>query len=300
MIDANNARLKEEKKWIVFAFRAQFIRSVDRTTYGRLLVVVPNEATADGKVLDRWVMFAIATPDMTTVPEIKSVSMIATLRDPALAGRSQGFMADFLREIDPASGTISIRPNFLLTPNPSKNCFDCHKSAVLPIRPKTAYRFDAQGKLVEERGEPTTNILDRLIEGYGNSELGHLDGDGYGPTLGEADRVRTDAFIAGVTQDLPLRPSSYERIRESMKCGACHEEIGRLNYPLSVPNDRDTTSFEAKEGMLKTFIEKGYMPPHNTLTADERTALWRCLSKEYFDPETRRGTLVDWLRSATD
>ncbi|RYG25687.1 hypothetical protein EON82_06185 [bacterium] len=298
MIEAQNARLPERRKWIVFPFRAQFIRSVDRTTYGRLLVVVPNEPMSDGKLLDRWVMFAIGTPDMAAATRIKSVSVVATLRDPSQPGSSKAYMADFLRETDGTTGAISVRPNFLLSPNPSKNCYDCHKSAVLPMRPKLAYRFDESGRMVEDASGRTSiqEALDRLIESYGKSDFSHLDGDDYGPSMGASQAFRSDEFIAWATADRPICAASYPRIRANMRCGSCHEESAKLNFLLGMRNDREVASFEAKESMVKTYIEKGYMPPHNTLTPDERTALWKCLSKEYFDQSTRRGRFVDWLR----
>ena len=33
------------------------------------------------------------------------------------------------------------------------------------------------------------------------------------------------------------------------------------------------------------------------MTATERTGLFRCLTKEYFDIDKQTGMLVDWLRS---
>jgi len=38
------------------------------------------------------------------------------------------------------------------------------------------------------------------------------------------------------------------------------------------------------------------MLPGNSLSPEERHALWLCLTKEYFDPQTRSGLFVDWLK----
>ena len=46
MIEANNQALPKPQKWIVLPFKAQFILSVDHTTYGRLLILVPNQNAA--------------------------------------------------------------------------------------------------------------------------------------------------------------------------------------------------------------------------------------------------------------
>ncbi len=139
MIDAQNQKLAEDQRWVVYLFRGQFIPSVDRTTYGRMLVVVPNVRLPDGRLWDRWISFAIATPGTDLNVVSKSVSVIATVRDPSMPGQSDAYFADFLRERDPETRDISYQSTFLRRPNPSKNCYNCHKSAVLPIRPKASY-----------------------------------------------------------------------------------------------------------------------------------------------------------------
>src|SRR5579871_1473415 len=189
MIDARNRGVPEDQRWIVLPFRGQFVASVDRTTFGRLLVVAPNQPMPDGETLDQWVSFAIARPEMDPEPTIRSVSVVAVLRDRAQPGRSQAFFTDYFREYDAASDSIVPMPTFLMHRNPSQNCYDCHKSAVIPIRPKATYRFDSDGSLVE--GSRRSDLLDRLdglIGTYGQSDLGHLSTDAYGPSLGSPSR----------------------------------------------------------------------------------------------------------------
>jgi hypothetical protein len=48
--------------------------------------------------------------------------------------------------------------------------------------------------------------------------------------------------------------------------------------------------------MIETYIEEGWMPPDNHLSADERQALWKCLMEEYFDLNQQSGLLIDWLK----
>ncbi len=126
--------------------------------------------------------------------------------------------------------------------------------------------------------------------------MGHLEAGAYGPSLGPIGNDRTDEFIAAETRDQPLPARSYGEIRSNMNCAKCHAEIGKLNYLIGVRSDAETKSFESKTGLLQTYIEQGYMPPGNTLTKRERHALWECVSKEYFDPDTGNGDFVDWLK----
>lgn len=300
MIEVNNAALPQDQKWMVLPFRGQFVASVDRTTFARLLVVAPNQALPDGRKLDQWVSFAIARPEMEPEPVIRSVSVISLVHDLAKPGVNNAYFTDFFREYDRASDTITPEPTFLMAPNPSQNCYDCHKSAVIPIRPKATYRFESDGRMVEDDGSADLLArLDRLIGTYGESELGHMDSSAYGPSLGAAARVRTDEFIEAATADHPIPLSSYAAIKENMKCAACHESFGKLNYLLGVRSDGDIKSFEAKHGLVQSFIEQGFMPPGNSLNAAERHALWECVSKEYFNPAKGTGAFVNWLKGGS-
>ncbi|AIE85287.1 hypothetical protein [Fimbriimonas ginsengisoli] len=297
-IEAHNASLTPENRWIVFPFQAQFIRSVDRTTFGRLLVLVPNEKLPDGRLMDRWILFAIATPDMRPT-EIMSVSMISVVRE-ANSPTSRIYFSDFLRQVNPSTGDIELNSNALMKPNPSKNCYDCHKSGVLPIFPKMAYKFDAAGNLVDdpERLATVPDRINRLILKYGKSDLGHLDTDAYGPSLG-GNTSRSDAFIANATKDRPFAATSYAKIKANMNCASCHDGFAKINYLLAVRSDRDVKTFVGQsKGLVQSYVEMGFMPPNNTLTPSERHALWECVMKEYFDPERGEGAFVDWLKGA--
>jgi hypothetical protein len=297
LIGAQNKTLPEDRKWIVLPFRAQFILSFDHTTYGRLLVLVPNSPLPDGKLLDQWIAFAIATPGAEPIPAVRSVSMIATVRDPMRPGVNQGYFADFLRRRDATTGETTIDPTFLMDPSPSKNCFDCHKTAVLPIHPKAAYRFGSDGRLVEMNPDLSglPDLLNDRIRSYGKSDFGHIDPAAFGPSLGSGAGV-SDTFIAQATSDHPLDPRSFDDVRSNMSCAKCHDQFAKLNYILAVRSNGDVNAFEGKKGLVQTYIEKGYMPPNNHLNPDERHALWECVMKQYFDGETGSGTFVDWLK----
>ncbi len=224
MINVNNAELPADQKWVVFPFRAQFIQSFDKTTYGRLLVLVPNVSLPNGTLLDRWIAFAIATPDLNPAPDEKSISMIATIRDPKRPGTNRGFFSDLLRWRDPLTGEIRITSTFELRPSPSKNCYDCHKTAVLPIHPKSAYSFDSGGRLIESSADQnaTASSLNSLVsrlrqERFRTSRSGRLR-----PLSGASWKGKNRRIYIGInkrsahTQDIVrCRPSKHEVLQLS-------------------------------------------------------------------------------------
>ena len=297
IIERHNQTLPTKSRWIVQPFRAQFVKSVDETTYGRLLVMVPNQKLADGRILDQWIMFALATRDLPPSTIVRSISFIAVLRDPARPG-NQGFLGDFMRDRDPKSGQIEIKSNFLLKHSPSQNCYDCHKTAVLPIHPKTTYRFGAKNMLeaTNETQNPTLEQLNSLVFQYGKTDFGYLKAGDFGPAIGTPTSSRSDEFIAEATKDDPVSPDSYQRIRAEMNCATCHCDFAKINYPLAVRSDQESRSFEAKKALVRSTIEMGIMPPKNDLTVKERHALWHCLTKEYLDLNSQKGTFIDWLK----
>jgi hypothetical protein len=294
-IEENNRSLSKEKQWVVVPFIAGFVTSVDKTTYGRLLVYVPNEPGPDNSVFDKWIMFAIATPDMATTPEIRSVSMVSVHR---LAGRkAKTYFMDFFRERDRHTGNIRILPTALLPVNPSKNCYDCHKSGVLPLHPDAQMEFTDKGTMIVRK--PTVEVfqkLNSLIRSYGPQDRGDQDLAAYGPSLAPKDGEHSRELIRQATKGLELSEESLERIKGSMNCGSCHQEFAPINYPQAVQTKGDLAAFKRKEGMLQTYVENGWMPANNDLTPAERKGLWRSLVKEYFDAETQTGTLIDWLK----
>ena len=291
MIESHNETLPQTHKWIVLPYAAQFIKSVDRTTYGRLLVLVPDD------LIEKWFLFAIATPDLDPVPSIVSVSVVSIVKSKS-GEQAKAFPADFIRWKDPL-GSYRLVSTTRLSKNPSKNCYDCHKSAVIPIRPELEYEFDPAGNLIrkERKVGEIPLLVNARIRAYGKLDLGPQDNAAYGPSIGPPDRKRTESFVRdeGGTD---LSDESVRRIQSAMACGGCHNSFAPINYPEAIRTDRDVKSVKSKMGIAQTFVEKGWMPPGNDLTPEERKALWRCLTKEYYDPETGSGLLVDWLRGA--
>ena len=298
MIEVHNKSLSNNDKWTVALFRAQFVKSVDDTTYGRMLVLVPNEKLSDGRILDEWIMFALATPDMPADAPVRSVSFIATVRDPAKPNTHQAFFCDFMR--DSLNGKISLNPTLLMNNSPSKNCYECHKSAILPIRPKYTLQFDSRNVLREDSSGQSAVLkqMNGMVPKYGNTDFGLLDPDSYGPTLGLRHKPVSAESIVEWTKGISLPPESAAKVQAAMNCASCHDDFARINYPLALRSDQEQKSFEAKKGLVQTTIEQGFMPPNNTLNANERHALWVCLSKEYLNLAKHEGLFLDWLRGS--
>jgi hypothetical protein len=298
MILDHNAALPPAQKWIPLFFKGQFVTTADAAkTYGRLLVVIPNEPDGVSGLVDRWILFGIAAPSEKPRQEIRSVSMFAVYRDVSAPEKTQTFFSDFMRLKDPQTGKFRIVSNFVLPDDRSKNCYNCHKGSVLPIHPEVEYEFDTNRNLVEKTADSGVipKQVNRLIMGYGKPALVHLDTEAYGPCMGPARKTRTDAFLRSATEGLNLPAASYDRIRSAMQCSRCHDRFAPINFPQSVRSDLDLGAFSRAEGMVQTYVEKGYMPPGANLSPLERKALQQCLLQEYYDPRTEQGILMDWL-----
>ncbi len=301
MILDHNESLAPEQQWIPLFYKAQFITTVDdAATYGRLLIMIPNEPFGSSETVDRWILFGIAAPDAASGPEMKSVSMFTVYRSNDDPNKTQTFFTDFMRSKDPQTGAISINSNFLLTKDPSHNCYYCHKPSIIPIHPAVEYDFDAAKKLIPR----TTNVgvtpeyVNGLIMGYGKPDFIKQDTDAYGPCIGPVGRQRSDEFILSATKGLNLPVESYNKIREAMSCSQCNSHFAPINYPQALRTDLDSAAFVDKLGMLHAYIDRGIMPIRSNLSPIERQALWQCLLKEYYDPATGRGLLYEWLKGA--
>jgi hypothetical protein len=296
MIDSMNKTLVPSKQWIVLPFRAQFIQNVGGKSFGRILVLIPNDTIGTGEIVDKWILYSIATPDLTNGSEIQNVSMI-TIRKKEDEITHKAFLMDFMRLKDSTNGKIRIEPNVLLANDRSKNCYDCHKSSILPIKPKFEYAFDSKGQLIPKEISATVSNINSRIRDYGLADYEFLDPNSYGPTLGSSNISRTNDFITAVTKNMNIQSSSYPTIIKAMNCGKCHDDFARLNYLQAVRSNRDIQAFsESKKGLVQTYIEKGWMPPRNKLTDDERLALWKCLSSEYLNTKLNSGVLIEWLK----
>lgn len=308
MIEKQNQKLPPNQKWIVLPFLAQFVQSVDGLTYGRMLIIVPNVPVTHGGLIDKWVLFSIATPDLAPDINVQSVSMISVYQK-SIGKDFESYPVDFLRQRDPKTKKIVIVPTVLTPERPSKNCYDCHKTSIVPIYPALEYRFNSSGTLVPKSvgvGSVPAQV-NQLILGYGaQNYAGVEDLDAYGPSLGPVGWHRSDKDLQKLAQSLgvTLSPMSYDNVRKAMNCVECHDSsFSRVNYLQAARSNRDVTAFERHEGILQTYIEEGWMPPGpgpalttNALTMDERKVLWKALTTEYLDLDHQSGIFVDWLK----
>jgi hypothetical protein len=268
--------------------------------------VLHNQPAADGGTTDKWILFGMLTPEDNQTLKNQNVSMFALHKDPS--GHQTTYMMDFDRKPNPQSGSIDITPIVLRNvdpPNPaipSKNCHDCHKLAILPIYPDIEYKFDASGKLVpKSSGDPLGSpMLNGVIRRYTAPDFPMMDMAAYGPPAGPTDRLRSDDFLRSCANDQTLTNASLATIRDNMGCAECHNDAGNgsLNYLQAARSKRDDTAFRDKRSMLTTFVEQGWMPTDATvaMTAQEEKALAVCVSKEYFDPASKTGVFVEWLK----
>ncbi len=295
-IEAQAGSEERTVRWRVLLFRGRFIKSVDRTTYGRMLVVIPGRTGVDGALYDQWIQFALATPDQPQGVDERSVSVVSVVRREHKA-RPEVYFMDYLRTTDPLTGDIRLVPTAVLDDNPSKNCYDCHKTGVLPIRPDLMFDFDIRGRLTKASDtSPTLRVLDELAAAYGRPDIVGMDEPAYGPSVGSSDVLPDRSFVKSVSAPLNLSDESLDRIRQAMACCRCHDSIGPLNFPAGVRRSRDETTFKYGRSLTQTYVEEGWMPPGNQLSRIERVELWQCLSRQYLDLKRGTGTFVDWLQ----
>lgn len=297
MIEAENKKRAFKDRWLVLLYKSRFLTSPDNTSYGRFFIYVPGDPA-------KWIQFAIATPDMEKPPIIHSMSVVAVKSTGDPVKKSEFYLVDYWR----IYGKNGIEmPTRLEAGHGTSNCHYCHKTGVLPIYPLEEYTFDQAGRLVVKT-EGVGNLphhLNKLIPDYGPANFGEgFDPEAYGPPLGPFDRERSDDFLKKCTQPWQLSETSFDKIRTHMICTACHNStlLGPNNFPMAVPIDLDVTVLiHPKTGqgmpMEQVFVENGWMPPSNDLSQSERQALANCLKTEYYDPATRTGLLVDWLKN---
>jgi hypothetical protein len=286
MIADYNSSIKAGDRWVAIPYRSRFLKSPDKATYGRLFLFVPGPNDGPGRGIDLWIQFAIETPGEPG-PKPRSVSVVAVRHgDP-----DEAALSDFMRVPD-SSGQISLVPTVQLDDNPSKNCYECHKSAVLPIHPAKFIDI-GWGKNVTDL-ERETELVNRRAESLRNLMPIGADAQSYGPTLGEGVS-KSPTSLQAINPG--LSKSSVRRVVEAMTCASCHEAgTVRVNYPAAILTDSLMKTFEGGSGLAQTYVERGWMPPGSSLDTKERAALWRALDASYLDLSAQAGAFVDWLR----
>jgi hypothetical protein len=334
MILDHNKTLPPQRQWQVIIYDSQFITSADDTTYGRFFIYIPDEATApngDKVPVYKWTQFSIFTPASDhslgdgCKPEAASgngfgvphgntctYSMVA-VRSLGERRKTEVYLVDFRRLENKTTSKMTMVPRTDLG-LAEFACSHCHKSPVLPLHPARTYEFS--GKDLVEAGDKFDDVIytlnQRIESDYGPPNFGPwLDVTDFGPGIGPLID-RSDAYLKSCSKGLDVR---LDRVREAMNCSSCHngQSMGVINYPQATFSTVDTEFLTFPAGslpndervrdILSVYIEEGLMPPpalqsqtQNDLTPDERSALLSCLMTEYFDPQTRTGLLVDWLK----
>lgn len=254
----NDERAPEEKL-IFFSYKSRHLGTPDSPdSYGRLLIVVPGDATRG--VPEKWVQFGV--PDAgARAGSVRNVSVVSVV--PTGGGASNVYFKDFYRTFR-RDGSINIRGRWELGYG-DDNCAQCHKSGVLPIFPEV-------GSVKADELDAVEEVNARFLT-YGPASFDkYLDVTKFGPGLG----------VAGASGRANVEG---EAVARSMNCATCHRPggLGFLNWPM------DKT-------IVSSFVKGGRMPFGATLTTPERAELYHNLVREYFSTDAARpGTLKSFL-----
>lgn len=198
-------------------------------------------------------------------------------------------------------------------------------SAVAAINDKI-YREDSYQRLARFMLNPDDKMANWRNSGefgFGTSPENFVDANGNAVGSGrrDSDSVKACAAPAILTVD------QVKRIKSAMQCDSCHHarpypepKFGVLNYPLAT-DLRWPTAFnnmsKLAPNIIRSHILRGVMPLEVDGAAADgvlkptildkvgkvdkvlREVLYRCLSREYFDPSDPAGPsglFVDWLR----
>lgn len=299
MIDDHNSQLSEEKKWITIIYKSRFLTTPDcYNTFGRFFLLVPDNG------FEKWIQFGIKipdyieqkpSPDCPVVPEKSNNLSIVSVAPIDRNGKSITLSLDYWRNYQ-SDGSILLKTRYESV-NQTENCFMCHKTAPLGIRPEKEYILDAAGKLVENSVNPGVlleEINSRIEQKYGTLSFGPwLDPSSYGPTIGPR-KARDLAYMRACVNNASLSDNELARVGQNMRCESCHNDTGL--GPLNVPQALRGRPGASVAKQVKEYVMQGWMPPNNNLSIKEREALHSCLIKEYFDFSATTGVLIDWLK----
>ena len=271
-----------KKDWIAFHYNSQHLPTPDGSrALGRFFIFVP------GVQFDRYIQFGLRASTSAKLPNsVSSVAVQKTDKSGKPLKTPEVRIKDFWRVYD-NSGNIRVSTR-LKEAGRLENCYDCHKSHILPITPEPA-SFD------QSKFETLVKKVNARMGSYGSMAYPGLTPEAYGPGMGPADKVRSDAYLTACTG--VADKSSLARLRDAMRCTDCHDGYtrGTLNYPSGKSNQ---LSF-FKTSLLHSYVVKNQkMPPGEELSQTERNALASCLVKEYYDGVgSEAGIFPAWLQN---
>ena len=299
LLDEENATREEKDKWVTLFYRSRFIETPDQSTHGRLLIWVPGNP-------EQWIQFGTITPEMDPETITHGVSIVSLLKQND--GNTRTAIVDYWREAQ--NGRIELQTK-VEAGEGGANCYNCHKTSVLPIRPWRIYALDDEGTLIQDPGSEVRDTLKTLndrLKTFGSPDFGFgFDTEAYGPSVGPPDQERSLDDLQRWIQPITLPPDSLKRVRKAMNCAGCHNpsNLGRLNFPSALISDHDFIDLLHPETrtpmpLIQEYIAQGWMPPHHKLSPLEKKALYQALMKEYFDVQSHSGVLVEWLKKSAN
>lgn len=271
-------------KWITFLYRSQHLPAPDETfALGRFFVYIP------GKDFDRYLQFALRSDPNNDLPSAFSVVSVQKT-DPVTKqplAKPLARLKDFWR-IRTATGIqLSTR---LKVKGALENCYQCHKSALLPITPDPKV-FD------EKRFGAKVKLVNQLMGNHTDLEPYGIRVADYGPGLGPVNgKLRTKAFLLACAGGKVTDEKRLEVIGKAMNCQNCHDGStrGLLNYP-SAKAKQPTT----RKPLTQMYIvDHAKMPPGSKLSKPEREALAECVRREFYQFDTAQpGILQSYLNN---
>jgi cytochrome c2 len=323
------------QKWSVLPYRSRFLGTPDKAnSYGRFFVLVP------GADYDRWIQFGIWPPEDRAryAEQISNVSIVAVskAKDPKAENRFDA-LVDWWRVVDQASGQLFLKYKIDVppdgepasTPGVTGNCQECHKTIPIGIHPEAVYEFKGR-TLRKARGSDRMKIPNQLrafvFENYRRRPVYEIGADdsfalpeNFGPVFGPDSEwtgtERTPDSLRACIAPHRLSANSLKRVIENMNCAACHsgrsgknegrKVFGSLNFPRATETRR-VPEPDLRRDLIRSHIDNRVMPLDYVsgeavrLSRSERSALYDCLSQEYFQPNNGSGLFVDWLQMKID
>ena len=204
---------------------------------------------------------------------------------------------------------VSLKLRYVAT-GETGNCQECHKSMPLSIWPRRVFRDASWQEMAPAEAASAVAAVNAWLPqrppAYPTGADDALASScAYGPPLGALPQHyaiagrRTADSVRTCSAPWKLSETSLKRVAAAMGCGGCHDardkaERGALNYPqatekrnsttLAFDDDRDLGLLDVAPNMIQTLVTEGHMPPEIDLQPEERQALYRCLSSEYFEP----------------
>ena len=168
-------------------------------------------------------------------------------------------------------------------------CYECHRTGIMPVvaragsDPVVSYTQSLKAEKAlswfneEVAGDNPIAVSPAIKMSRLPAALGDVD-----PPTRDLKFLKSCSGKSGGS----MSDQRLVEIGQQMNCQNCHdgETHGKLTFPFG-PHDF--------KGFLEGMITSGHMPPGNTLSAEERKVLLRCLKYEYFggfsDPELGGG-----------